>query len=309
MYPIETVDSQRAISYEQLGTKKKFWYEDDEGRLKLFKAEERGYGEDWSEKIVCELAGPLGIPRVHYDMALDIATKVPGVVCADFQMEGQQLVHGNTLLQVQDPKYPKNTLRVASHTIDAVYEILRWLAPPELRWNKDSPAEMTNGAEVFCGYLLLDAWVANQDRHHENWAAIWDINAPQRDQFRLAPSYDHGSSLARNVSDKEKARRLRSTDSGYRIVTFARRARSKLFASAEDERPLRTLDAFLAFSRQVPEAATIWRDRLQRIKETTITKVLAEVPPNRLSAVGRDFTLQLLLENRRRILESRETEE
>jgi len=305
MYPVKTVDSQQAISHEQLGTKKKFWYEDDEGQLTLFKAEERGYGEDWSEKIVCELAGPLGIPRVHYDMAQDITTSVPvpGVICADFRKEGQQVVHGNTLLQVQDPDYPKNTLRVAAHTVDAVYSVLQDKAAPDSHWTLGSPAGMTNGAEVFCGYLLLDAWVANQDRHHENWAAVWDGNAPPRDQYRLAPSYDHGSSLARNVSDEEKARRLQTTDSGYSIATFARRAKSKLFASAEDKQPLLALDAFLAFSRRVPEAATIWRDRLQRIDETTIAKAIAEVPPSRLSAVGRDFTLQLLLENRRRILE------
>ena len=24
---------------------------------------------------------------------------------------------------------------------------------------------------------MLDAWIANQDRHHENWGAIWDGNS------------------------------------------------------------------------------------------------------------------------------------
>lgn len=307
MYPVEAADSRKAISYEQLGTKKKFWYEDDQGRLKLFKAEERGYGEDWSEKVICAFAEMLGIPHVHYDMAIDIATEDPGVVCADMLRPGQQLVHGNTLLQFQDPAYPKNTVRVAAHTVDAVYDIVCRLADPEPRWGK-APPGVANGAEIFCGYLMLDAWAANQDRHHENWAAIWDTSVPGLSVLRLAPSYDHGSGLARNIGDDEKAARLVTKDQGYSVAAFARRARSRLFSSAEDKRPLRAIDAFLAFARLRPGAAEAWRNRLQSVDETAISEVIAEVPPNRLSAVGRDFTLQLLLENRNRILASRESE-
>jgi serine/threonine protein kinase HipA of HipAB toxin-antitoxin module len=46
--------------------------------------------------------------------------------------------------------------------------------------------------DVFLGYLMLDAWIANLDRHHENWGLVLtkDITG------HLAPSYDHASSLA-----------------------------------------------------------------------------------------------------------------
>ncbi len=66
---------------EPLGTKRKFWYIDDRDRRMLFKAEERGTGEDWAEKIACELCGLLGLPHVSYDLAKDVSASLPGVVC------------------------------------------------------------------------------------------------------------------------------------------------------------------------------------------------------------------------------------
>ena len=32
--------------------------------------------------------------------------------------------------------------------------------------------------EVFAGYLVLDAWVANQDRHDQNWAVLHRLPHP-----------------------------------------------------------------------------------------------------------------------------------
>ena len=64
MFPIVPVDPRLALNLEPLGTKRKFWYRDASRRM-LFKAEERGTGEDWAEKIASELCGLLGLPHVH----------------------------------------------------------------------------------------------------------------------------------------------------------------------------------------------------------------------------------------------------
>ncbi len=64
-YPIHEVDRDLAERVEELGTKRKYWFRPrdvDEHGL-LYKADERvaggsdvvGTGEDWAEKIVCEL--------------------------------------------------------------------------------------------------------------------------------------------------------------------------------------------------------------------------------------------------------------
>ena len=82
MFPVIRVDSRQDELLEQLGTKRKFWYRDANGVLTLFKAEERGTGEDWAEKVACELCELLGLPHVQYELAHDEPANVPGVVCA-----------------------------------------------------------------------------------------------------------------------------------------------------------------------------------------------------------------------------------
>lgn len=95
MFPIVTVNSSKAEAIEPLGTKRKFWYT-DRGRRLLFKAEERGTGEDWAEKIACELAGLLKLPHVHYELAM-IDGITPGVICENCAPAPSSLVLGNLI--------------------------------------------------------------------------------------------------------------------------------------------------------------------------------------------------------------------
>lgn len=63
------------------------------------------------------------------------------------------------------------------------------------------------------GYLVFDALVGNTDRHHQNWGVLWDRRAlsenPTRFTFQLAPTFDHGSSLGRELTDEARERHLR----------------------------------------------------------------------------------------------------
>lgn len=301
MFPVEQVDSGNAEELEPLGTKRKFWFTDAAGRRLLFKAEERGTGEDWAEKLSCELARWLGLPHVHYELAFDIATTTPGVVCASCVVAPTVLLMGNQLMLERDPSYPAGDgqrYRVSHHTVDGVAAAMQTLSLPPPPWSDELPVEVKTALEAFVGYVMLDAWIANQDRHHENWAGMRSM-----DGIALAPTFDHGAALARNLSDDERFERMNSRDQGRRIPAFARRARSAFFADSANTRPLSTLEAWLAFSRLAPGASTIWIDRLRDIEPERVDGLLSEVPPNRLSAIGRAFTAELLAENRRRIFE------
>jgi serine/threonine protein kinase HipA of HipAB toxin-antitoxin module len=94
---------------------------------------------------------------------------------------------------------------------------------------------------VFVGYLLLDALIGNQDRHHENWGLI---KAPGAG-LSLSPTFDHASSLGRNELDAERIERLTTKDSGRGVAHYVRRARSGLYRTQSSRAPLTTLDAFL----------------------------------------------------------------
>ncbi|GMU35473.1 MAG: hypothetical protein AMXMBFR20_33440 [Planctomycetia bacterium] len=299
MYTIVRVDRRIAEAIEPLGTKNKFWFTSPDGARTLFKAEERGTGEDWAEKIACELCVLLGLPHVHYELALEVEGQTPGVICASCVSSNQPLAHGNQLLVAADPNYPQDLRRfkVAAYSVQAVAGVLRNLRPPSDQWLNGAPPHMS-ALDFFTGYLMLDAWVANQDRHHENWAAIRAGEA-----MSLAPTFDHGASLARNLGDKERHERLTSRDQNYQVGAFARRARSALYADAAEPRPLTTVAAWRAFADLTPIAAEVWLKRLEALEPTAIHEIVEQIPPQRLSAVGREFTIYLLEENRRRLLE------
>lgn len=303
MYPVVRIQSSRAEALEDLGTKAKFWYLEGDTRM-LFKAEERGTGEDWAEKITCELAALLGLPHVHYEMAHDVDQDRPGVVCASLVPPPLALAHGNQLLLALDSDYPGAQgphYRSRAHTIDAVFDVVRRLRMPTASWCVNLPDGIDDAAGVFAGYLLLDAWVANQDRHHENWGAVWDGQG-----LSLAPSFDHGAALARNLSDAERAERLASRDHHRQVAHFARRARSALYADAVAPSPLSTLEAWRAWAQRVPKAARAWQERLDGVESEAVADILGQIQPERMSAICRQFTAELLVQNRRRILQPEE---
>jgi len=299
MFPTIRVNTDSSAELEPLGTKRKFWFMDSAQRRMLFKAEERGTGDDWAEKIACELAALLGLPHVHYDLAS--TEDLPGVICESCAPPPWSLLLGNQLMLARDPAYPAEEAKkykVRAHTIRGVAAVLEPLQLPPEPWCSGLPDGIQTAADVFAGYLMLDAWVANQDRHHENWGALRGPGG-----LYLAPSFDHGACLARNLADPERLQRLRTKDVGHQIETFASRARSAFYGDSSAERPLGTFDAFRACSLVSPQATRIWLMRLAAVAEPQVMNLLAEVPPDRLSAIGQEFTHALLASNRRRLLE------
>ena len=301
MYPVKRIDPSHAVNLEQLGSKRKYWIRVDGVRV-LFKAEERGTGEDWAEKVACEFATLIGLPHVHYDLAEEMETQKPGVICETCAPPPIQLVMGNQILFAIDQDYPIGDgmkYKVKAHTVDAVATAVELLRPPPATWMTGVPEGIQTASEAFVGYLLLDAWVANQDRHHENWAALWDATS-----LSLAPSYDHGAAMARNLTDDARKMRLTTGDPRAQIPAFARKAKSAFFDAAEPSRPLSTHDAWLAFAQRQPDAARVWLGRLGGVDVSTMDTILSEIPPKRMSAVCRQFTLKLLEENQRLLLDT-----
>ncbi len=306
-YPIQSVDPAFAENVEPLGTKRKYWFRtaatvagQPDVRL-LFKAEERGTGEDWAEKVCCELASLLGVPHVHYELAVEIGSKKPGVVCASCAVDPLALVLGNQILLALDKEYPAvdaRKFKVKAHTVEAVAEAVGLIQPPPGEWMAGVPTGITTALDVFTGYVLLDAWTANQDRHHENWGVLWD----GRKEIMLAPTFDHGAALARNLTDDERKERLTTKDAIRQVPFFAARARSAFFEDVTASRPLTTCGAWRAFAARSPGAAAVWRARLLAVDAPTVQEVLDAIPPARMSGVCREFTMALLMENRRRIL-------
>ena len=158
MFQINRIDRSMRAADEPLGSKPKFWFFQGEQKEKqyLFKADERGTGEDWAEKVVCHLCERLGLPHVHYDLAAeyDGTTLIwPGVMCETCAPQPPYLILGNQLLFYRDPNYPKNDDRkykVRQHTVAAVAEAVRQLLPPRSEWMDGIPAGVETALDVFC---------------------------------------------------------------------------------------------------------------------------------------------------------------
>jgi hypothetical protein len=188
---IHHVERSQAEAVEPLGSKPKFWFREEDRRL-LFKADDRGTGEDWAEVVASHLSELVGLPHVLYELAKEYDGDRylrPGVVCENMAPSPRSLVLGNQLLLAIDPEYPtQQRFKVRQHTIEAVKEAVSTLDVPPDPWFAGVPLGVDSALDVFAGYIMLDAWIANQDRHHENWGALWDGR-----QLRLAPTFDHGA--------------------------------------------------------------------------------------------------------------------
>lgn len=296
MYPIIEVQIQSADAYEQLGTKPKFWYRDEDGRTYLFKESRPDTGEHWAEKVACELCRLLDIPHADYELAHFQRKK--GVICPNFVPKGGNLLHGNELLLTRDKKYPTTRFyRVKKHTLDLVMRTITLTgAKTPVGWiNTDL---IKRGTDVFVGYLMLDAWIANQDRHHENWGLIRLDKS-----VHLAPSYDHASSLGRNESDEKRKYRLNNNGRDGRpiIESYVEKALSAFYTSTSTKR-LTTIDAFERAAKRNPAAGKFWLSRLSEISENDVNAIFRMIPKSEISDLAIEFAQIMLTLNKKRLL-------
>jgi hypothetical protein len=299
MYPIITVAANAPEATEPLGTKDKFWYE---GGMFLFKQVRRGTGEDWAEKVCAELARRLELPHAEYDLGQWETGdgNVRGVRSRNFCPPGAALTLGNELLAEADPDYAVGAVskyRVPAHTVERVILNLRnWVPALPIEWNP--PPFVRNAVDTFIGYLLLDALVGNTDRHHENWGVI---RLP-KGTVHLAPTFDHASSLGRNLLDEERAERLRTKDHNRTVEAFASRATSALYRAETDSKPHAPLYAFFEAAHWNNAAALGWLNVLDALTDEETAIITNDVPPERISYTAARFALRLISVNKKNLL-------
>ena len=220
------------------------------------------------------------------------------MVCQSFVPEGGRLVHGNELLaRIVTGYRSKQFFHVRQHTLRRVLLIIgdrRNRIPIGYR----ALPHMDSAIDVFIGYLMFDAWIANQDRHHENWAFV----VSEGPAIHLAPTYDHASSLGSNESDKNRKDRLTTRDAGRSMERYVERARSAFFLSSSSSKPMSTLDAFREAGKVRQKAAKGWLESLEKVSLQGAKIIFDQIPRERISEVAVEFALKMLELNRRRLL-------
>jgi HipA-like C-terminal domain len=281
--PIISIPADAREDTEQLGSKPKFWVLLGDERW-LFKEARPATGEDWAEKVAAEIAKAIGIRSAAVELAEYQGRR--GCISRNFVdvKSGQALVHGNEVLARQVTGYDKaKVFRQSDHTLENIQAALHGL------W----PRDRANGALTeMAGYIVLDALIGNTDRHHENWGLLLNVQTdPRAINLSMAPSFDHASSLGRELRDE---RRLELLSEG-RVGWYVHKGKGGIFKSPSErhgENPLRLVQ----FAAQAyPSLFKPALERTTTLLAGDIHRIVQALPDARASEPAKRFVEAMIL--------------
>lgn len=285
---------------ESAGTDEKLWLrKPDSTERWLFKpvTEKNGHiqGEDWAEAMSTALAGVLGIPCAETRMA--VRQERRGSVSRDLRIDRNwEMQPGWVILAAEIQDYipgSENPRGRPGHSLQNIQGVLREALPPE-----GAPVPSWFSAfDLFAGYLVFDAWIANRDRHDENWSVL--VPLKEGESNRLSPSYDHAGGLGYNVLDTRRSQLLGRPDG---VLDWVRRGTAHRFEHQPDAGPPTLVD--LAH-RALDLAGTRTRDHwLTRLSEAVIVEAeICDAGWPNMSDPCRRFVSAILGLNRGRLLD------
>ena len=147
-------------------------------------------------------------------------------------------------------------------------------------------------------YLVLDALIGNTDRHHENWGILLKSTNAGWNRS-LAPSYDHASSLGRELMD-ERRDKLLAMDGVGRYVENGRGA---VYWSTDGRRGPSPLELVRIAVRHYPEIFSPALERLDGLDESSVKNLVERVPADWMTTSARAFAMALIGYNLRHLRE------
>lgn len=284
-YAIIEIQPDWVLEEEAMGSKDKFWFQEAQDRSKwLFKYPQPNTGQHWAEKIAAEVADRLGILHARVELALFQDTR--GSATESFAREGRDLYHGNQVLAGQLLGYdPDKTFGQSEHTLSNIFAALDRVF---------TSTDSARGAkERIADYLLLDAVIGNTDRHHENWGILRKRTTGGWLEM-VAPTFDHASSLGRELLDEGTGKSRQRILQDGRIAQYAEKAPGAIYGHPEDRRGLSPLALFRHAGEQYPDITRHALARLDRLDRNVLLKIVDQVPDEWMSELSRTFAVELM---------------
>jgi len=284
-YPVIEIHPEWVLEPEAMGSKTKFWYRpDDESPNWLFKFSQANTGQHWAEKAAAEIAAEMGVAHARVELATFDNTY--GSATESFARGGRELIHGNQVLAGKLSSYdPKATFHHSDHTLGNICLALDRMFP--------NPEGAARAKASMAEYLVLDAVIGNTDRHHENWGLLRKRVGDRWTGF-IAPSFDHASSLGREMLDDGAGRSRRRLLEEGNVGRYVEKAHGGIFWQPSDKRGLSPLELV---RRAVVDHRDIFLPALERVKKLDMPKLAAlldRIPERCMSATSREFALALL---------------
>ena len=286
-YPVYPLQPDIEEAMEQMGSKEKFWLRwarpGEEEAAWLFKYSREGTGEHWAEKLGAEIAAVLGIP--HAEVELAECGGRPGCMLRSFLpvMPPTALIHGNEVLAAVATDYHrKRTFGHSQHTFERIMQAFLLL------FDAESIGPVLG---QFASYLMLDALILNTDRHHENWGLLLG-GTPGQPKLRLAPTYDHASSLGRELTAEKRAALLK--DGRVPAYASSSKARGGIFLQEEDPHGAHPVGLVEALAPANAEVFTPALRLLRGVIPADFHAVIARVPESMMSADAKSVVRVIL---------------
>ncbi len=281
-YPVFPISRDWVKDQEEMGSKEKVWVNmsADEENDWLFKFPRSETGEHWAEKIAEQMCRKLGI--THAKVELATLSDKRGSISKSFLGKDDYLIHGNAILNLFHDDYDRTKKRnQKKHTFRNIFEAI----------------EILEGAtSQFAEYLILDALIGNTDRHHENWGVLIR-SGEYSGQFRLAATFDHASSLGRELLDSKRELHLKNNS----VPKYSKQGRGAVYWSTDDTRCPNPFELVRLAKNDFPENFASAFYKLEKFDDEQIKTVVNRVPGSWISKTSRDFTISLLNYNLRRL--------
>ena len=264
----------------------------DDGQWWLYKqARADTPGEAWAEKVAAEIAGLIGISHAEVELAEE-ANDGLGTISLSFVPSNAELRHGNDILPNVVPGYDRQLrLRQNEHNVANIVNALEKLSKaPSSRFNLEQTLT------AMAGYAVFDGLISNSDRHHENWALLYDR---MERTYTLAPSYDHATSLGRNLTDDDRNRRLNSR--GGVLDYLVKRPGRTFIDSSRKMGPSPLLLAQMICLAEPSRVRPIL-ERLRDIPDRDFRNAINRTPRTIMSRTAKKFAHQVVLTSKAELL-------
>lgn len=287
-YIVIEIQPQWVLEPEALGSKKKFWYRPSKDEpVWLFKFPQADTGQHWAEKIAAEVAACMEI--LHATVELAVFQGERGSATESFARDGGELVHGNQLLAGKVHGYnPDVKFQQSDHTLSNIFHAL------ELTFQD---ADALRQAKVqMAEYFVLDAVVGNTDRHHENWGLLLK-RAGDGWQTLIAPSFDHASSLGRELRDEGQRKSRTRFVAEDKVGVYSENGRGGVYWTENDARGLSPLELIRRAHEEYPDIFAPALEKVRKINREMLTDLIARVPNDWMTQISREFALALMCYN------------
>jgi hypothetical protein len=131
--------------------------------------------------------------------------------------------------------------------------------------------------EQMAEYLVLDAIIGNTDRHHENWGILRKKTASGWMGF-LAPTFDHASSLGRELLDTGKGKSRQKILENESIGQYLEKAPGGIYWKSSDSKGISPLELVRRGYGAYPKLFTHAVRLIERLDEKMIEGIIEDIP-------------------------------